>query len=122
VGRREHSHSDDVTGQCHFHLGESAVSDRLLVRMHRQRACNLEPDELLRQLQDIPEDESDASNDDIFEPNWDEDEDYEPPKAASDSSSDCNAKDTCRLEEELEDDVQQQVMPAMNVGKAGCST
>jgi len=51
-----------------------------------------------------------------------EDEDYEPSKAASDSSSDCDAEDTCRLEEELEDDVQQQVMPAMIVGQAGCST
>jgi hypothetical protein len=51
-----------------------------------------------------------------------EDEDYEPSKASSDSSSDCDAEDTCRLEEELEDDVQQQVMPAMNVGQAGCST
>ena len=117
MGRRERSHSDDVTGQCHFRLGESAVSARPLVRMHRQRARNLEPDELLRLLQDIPEDESDASDDD-----GDEDEDYEPPKAASDSSSDCDAEDTCRLEEELEDDVQQQVMPAMNVGQAGCST
>ena len=54
--------------------------------MHRQRAHNLEPDELLRQLQDIPEDESDASGDD-----GDEVEDYEPPKAAIDSSSDCDA-------------------------------
>jgi len=71
----------------------------------------------LRLLQDIPEDESDASDDD-----GDKDEDYEPPKAASDSSSDCDAEDICRLEEELEDDVQQQVMPAMNVGQAGCST
>jgi hypothetical protein len=42
--------------------------------MHRQEARNLETDELLRQLQDIPEDESDAS-DDIFEPNGDKDED-----------------------------------------------
>jgi len=90
--------------------------------MHRQRACNLKSDELLRQLQDIPEDESDASDDDIFEPNLDEDEDYEPPKAASDSSCDCDVEDTCRLGEELEDDVQQQVRPAMNVGQAGCST
>jgi len=105
-------------GQCHFRLRESAVSARPLVRMHRQRAHNLEPDELLRQLQDIPEDESDAS-DDIFEPNGNED--FEPPNAASDSSGDCDAEDTCRLEEELED-VQQQVMPAMNVGQAGCST
>ena len=88
--------------------------------MHRQGARNLKPDELLRQLQHIPKDESDASDDDIFEPNGDED--YEPPKSASDSSSDCDAEDTCRLEEELEDDVQQQVMPAMNVGQAGCST
>ena len=31
-------------------------------------------------------------------------------------------EDTCRLEEELEDNVQQQVMPAMNIGQAGCST
>jgi hypothetical protein len=82
VERREGSLSDDVTGQCHFHLGESAVSARLLVRMHH-RACNLEPHELLRQLQDIPEDESDASDEDIFEPNRDEDGDYEPPKTAS---------------------------------------
>jgi hypothetical protein len=74
----------------------------------------------LRQLQDISEDESDASDVDIFEPNGDED--YEPPRAASGSSSDCNAEDTCRLEEELENDVQQQVMPAINVGQAGCST
>jgi len=74
----------------------------------------------LRQLQDISEDDSDAS-DDIFDPNGDEDEDYEPPRAASDSSSDCDAEDTCRLEEELEENVQQQVMPAMNVGHAGCS-
>jgi hypothetical protein len=72
----------------------------------------------LRQLQDIPEDESDAS--DIFQPNGDDG--YETPKAASNLSSECNAEDTCRLEEELEDDVQQQVMPAMNVGQAGCST
>jgi hypothetical protein len=76
----------------------------------------------LRQLQDIPEDESDGSDDDLFEPNGDEVADYELPKAASDSSSDCDAEDTCRLEEELEDDVQQQVMPAMNVGQAGCRT
>jgi hypothetical protein len=42
--------------------------------MHRQRARNHETDELLRQqLQDIPEDESDASDDDIFEPNGHED-------------------------------------------------
>jgi hypothetical protein len=74
----------------------------------------------LQQLQDISEDESDASDDDIFEPNADED--YEPPRAASDSSSDCDAEDTRRLEEELEDDVQQQVMPAMNFEQAGCST
>jgi len=105
VGRRERSRSDDVTGQCHFPLEEWAVSARPLVRMHRQRARNLEPDELLRRLQDIPEDESHASDDDIFEPNEDEDEDYEAPKAASDSSSDCNAEDSCRLEKELEDDV-----------------
>jgi len=122
VGRRERSRSDDVMGQCHLSLEESAVSARPLVRMHRQPARNFEPDELLRRLQDIPEDESHASDDDIFEPNGDEDEDYEPPKSASDSSSDCDAEDTCRLEEELEDDVQQQVMPAMNVGQAGCST
>jgi hypothetical protein len=76
----------------------------------------------LRQLQDIAEDESDASDDDIFELNGDEDEDYKPPKTPSDSSSDCDAGDTSRLEEELEDDVQQQVMAAMNVGQAGCST
>ena len=94
MGRREHSLSDDVTGQCHFCLGQSAVSARPLVRMHRQRACNLKSDELLRQLQDIPEDESDASDDDG-------DEDYEPPKAAIDSSSDCDAEDKSRLEEEL---------------------
>jgi hypothetical protein len=55
----------------------------------------------LRQLQDISEDESDASNDDIFEPNGDEDVDYEPPRPASDSSNDCDAEITCRLEEEL---------------------
>ena len=90
--------------------------------MHRQRARNLGPEEIMRQLQDISEDESDASDDDIFDPNGDEDEDYEPPRAASDSSSDCDAEDTCRLEEELEDNVQQQVMPAKNVGQAGCST
>jgi len=90
--------------------------------MYRQRARNLEPQELLRQLQHIPEDESDTSGDDIFEPNGDEDEDYEPPKAASDLSSDRDAEDTCRLQEALEDDVQQQVMPVMNVGQAGCST
>jgi len=76
----------------------------------------------LRQLQDISEDESDASDDDIFDSNGDEDEDYEPPRSASDSSSDCDVEDTCRLEEELEDNVRQQIMPAMNVGKAGCST
>jgi len=103
-------------------LGQSAVSARPLVRMHCQQARNIEPDELLRKLQDISEDESDASDDYIFDPNWDEDEDYEPPKPASDSSSDCDAEDTCRLEEDLEDDVQQQVMPAMNVAQAGCST
>jgi hypothetical protein len=74
----------------------------------------------LPQLQDISEDKSDASND-IFEPNGDEDEDYEPPRVASDLSSNCDAEDICRLEKELED-VQQQVMPAMNVGQAGCST
>jgi hypothetical protein len=94
------SRSDDVTGQCHFVLGESAVSAMLLVRMHRQRARNFEPDELLRQQQGIPEDGSDAS-DDILEPNGDDD--YELPKAASDSSSDCDAEDKRRLEEELED-------------------
>ena len=94
--RRERSRSDNVTGQCHFRLRESAVSARPLERMHCQQARNLEPDELLRQLQDIPEDESDASDDDR-----DEDEDYEPPKAAIDSSSDCDAEDTSRLEEEL---------------------
>ena len=53
--------------------------------MHRQRARNLEPEEILRQLQDISEDKSDASDDDIFDPNGDEDEDYEPPRAATDS-------------------------------------
>jgi len=37
----------------------------------------------LRKLQDISEDESDAS-DDIFDPNGDEDEDYEPPRAVTD--------------------------------------
>jgi hypothetical protein len=58
--------------------------------MHRQQARNHGPDEILRQLQDISEDESDAS-DDIFEPKGVEDEDYEPPRAASDSSSDCDA-------------------------------
>ena len=68
--RRERSRSDNVTGQCHFRLRESAVSARPLERMHCQQARNLEPDELLRQLQDIPEDESDASDDD-----GDEDED-----------------------------------------------
>jgi len=62
--------------------------------MHRQRARSLGPEKILRQLQDISEDESDASDDDIFDPNWDEDEDYEPPRVASDSSSDCNAEDT----------------------------
>jgi hypothetical protein len=78
----ERSGSDDVTGQCQFRLGESGISARPLVRMHRQWAHNLEPDKLLWQLQDIPKDKSDASNDDIFEPNGDEDEDYEPPKTA----------------------------------------
>ena len=86
--------------------------------MHHQRARNLGPEEILRHLQDISEDESDASYDDFFDPNGDED-DYEPPRAASDSSSDCDAEDTCRLEEELEDNVQQQVIPAKNVGQAG---
>jgi hypothetical protein len=76
-------------GQCHFHLGESAISARPLVRMHRQKSRNLGPDKILRQRQDISEDESDASDDDIFEPNGDED--YEPSRAASDSSSDCDA-------------------------------
>ena len=85
--------------------------------MHRQEARNLKPDELLRQLQHIPKDESDASDDDIFGPNGDED--YEPPKAASDSSVTAMRN---MLEKELENDVQQQVMPAMNVGQAGCST
>jgi len=89
--------------------------------MHHQRARNIGPEEILRQLQDISEDESDAS-DDIFDPNGDEDEDYEPPRAPNDSSSDCDAEDTCSLEGELEDNVQQQVMTAMNVGQAGCST
>ena len=88
--------------------------------MHRQRARNLGHEEILRQLPDISEDESDASDDDIFDPNGDEDE--EPPRAASDSPSNCDAEGTCRLEEELEDNVQQKVMPAMNVGQAGCST
>ena len=87
--------------------------------MHCQQARNLGPEEILRQLQDISEDESDASDEVIFDPNGDEDEDYEPPRAAGDSSSDCDAEDTCRLEEELEHNVQQQVMPAMNVGQAG---
>jgi len=112
--------SDDVMGLCHFRLGESSVWGRPLVRMHLQRGRYLGPKEILRQLQDISEDESDASDDDIFDPNGDEDE--EPPRAASDSSSDCDAEGTCKLEEELEDNVQQQVMPAMNVGQAGCST
>ena len=67
--------------------------------MHRQRVRKLGPQEILRQPQDISEHESDASDDDIFDPNGDEDEDYEPPRAASDSSSDCDADDTCRLEE-----------------------
>ena len=71
--------------------------------MHRQRDRKLGPEEILRQLQDISEDESDASDDDIFDPNGDEDEDYEPPRVASDSSSDCDAEDTCSLEEDLED-------------------
>jgi hypothetical protein len=61
-----------------------------------RRVGSFGPDKILRQLQDIPE-EYDASDDDIFEPNGDKDEDYEPPKAASDSSSDCDADDTCRL-------------------------
>jgi len=90
--------------------------------MHCQQARNLGPEEILRQLQDISEDESDASDEVIFDPNGDEDEDYEPPRAAGDSSSDCDAEDTCRLEEELEGNVQQQVLPAMKVGQAGCST
>jgi len=71
--------------------------------MHRQRDRKLGPEEILRQLQDISEDDSDASDDDIFDPNWDEDDDYEPPRVASDSSSDCDAEDTCSLEEDLED-------------------
>ena len=50
--------------------------------MHRHRARNIGLEEILRQLQDISEDESDASDDDIFDPNGDEDEDYEPPRAA----------------------------------------
>ena len=90
--------------------------------MHCQRARKLGTEDILRQLQDITEDESNACDDDIFDPNVDEDEDYEPSRAASDSSSDCDAEDTCRLEEDLEDNVQQNVMPAMNVGQAGCST
>jgi len=53
--------------------------------MHLQRACILGPEEILRQLQDISEDGSDASDDVIFDRNGDEDEDYEPPRAASDS-------------------------------------
>jgi len=71
MGRRERWRCDDVTGKYHFRLSESAVSASPLVRMHRQRARNLEPDELLRKLQDIPKDLSDASDDDIFEPNGD---------------------------------------------------
>jgi hypothetical protein len=74
----------------------------------------------MRQLRDISEDEADAS-DDICEPNWNEDEVYEPPRAASDSSSDCDAGAPCSLEEELEDYVQQQFMLELNVGQAGCS-
>jgi hypothetical protein len=85
------------------------------------RGRNLEPDELLRPLQGTPEDESDA-NYDIYQLNGDEVEDYELPKTANVSSSDCDVEHTCRLEEELEDDVKQQVMPAMNDGQAGCST
>jgi len=77
---------------------------------------------MLRQHQDISDDESYASDDEIFDPSGGEDEDYEPPGAASDSSSDCDSEDTCRLEEEMENNVQQQVMTAMNVGQAGCST
>ena len=65
--------------------------------MQCQRARKLGPEEILQQMQDISEDESDTSDDDIFDPNGDED--YEPPRAASDSSSDCDAEDTCRLEE-----------------------
>ena len=76
----------------------------------------------MRQLQDISEDESDASDDDIFDPNGDEDEDYEPPRAPNDSSSDCDVEDTWRLEEELEDNLQHQVMPVINVGQEECST
>ena len=68
--------------------------------MNRQRARNLGPEEILRQVQDISEDEFDASDDGIFDPNGDEDEDYESPRAAGDSSSDCDAEDTCRLEED----------------------
>jgi hypothetical protein len=52
--------------------------------MHRQRDRNLGPEEILRQLQDISEDESDASDDDIFDPNGDENEDYKPSRVASD--------------------------------------
>ena len=116
------SRSDDVMGQRHYpfrrvgSLGQTAGQDA------SSTARNLGREEILRQLQDISEDESDASDDDIFDPNWDENEDYEPPRVASDSSSDCDTEDTCRLEEELEDNVHQQVMPAMNVGQAGCST
>jgi len=43
--------------------------------MHRQRARNLGHEEIFRQLQDISEDDSDASDDDIFDSNGDEDED-----------------------------------------------
>jgi len=37
--------------------------------MHRQLARKLGPEEILQQLQDISENESDASDDIIFEPN-----------------------------------------------------
>lgn len=107
-------------GQCHYRLGESALSARALVMVHCQRARNLRPDDIMRQLRDISEDEADAS-DDIFEPNGNEDEVYEPPRAASYSSSDCDAGAPCSLEEELEDYVQQQFMLELNVGQAGCS-
>ena len=90
--------------------------------MHRQRARKLGPEEILRQLQDISKDESDTSDDDIFDPNGNEDEDYEPPRPASNSSSDCDAEDTCRLEEDLVDNVQQKFIPAMNVGQTVCCT
>jgi len=90
-----------------------------MITMHRQLAQNLGPEEILRKLQDISEDESDASEGGIFDTNEDEDEEYESLRAANHSSSDCDAVDTCMLEEEFEDHVQQQVMPAMNFDKQG---